>query len=139
MKATALAIGLVLLVLAAGCGGDDEPTTAEAQATFCSSLDAFADSLRGIGDLSLSSSVDDVRALGDEISAAWDDVEASAADVKDVRVDELGAAVDDFTEALDGISSDTSLAAAVEIVTSAASVATGAVEQLVSSVGCEGS
>jgi hypothetical protein len=137
MKATALALGLVLLVLAAGCGGDDEPTTAEAQATFCSSLDAFADALRGIGDLSLSSTVDDVRALGDEISAAWDDVEESAADLKDVRIDELSAAVDDFTEALDGISSDTSVADAVGIVGSAATVVTGTVQQLVSSAGCE--
>jgi hypothetical protein len=137
MKTMAVLLGVLLLALGAACGGGDEPSEAEAEATFCSSLTSFRDAVNGIGDLSLSSSADDVRALGDEISSAWDDVEEAAADVRDVEIDDLSAAVDDFTQAIDGISSSTSITEIVQIVQSAASVVTGAVSDIASGVDCE--
>jgi hypothetical protein len=136
MKTMAVVLGVLLLALGAACGGD-EPSAAEAEASFCSSLSSFRDTVNGIGDLSLSSSADDVRALGDEISSAWDDVEEAAADVRDVEIDDLSAAVDDFTQAIEGISSSTSITEIVEIVQSAASVVTGAVSDIASGVDCE--
>ena len=133
-----MVFGILLVTVAAGCGGDDSSSSeAEAEAAFCDSLSTFRDAVGGIGDLSLTSSAEDVRALGDQISSAWDDVEESAANLTDVNVDELGGAVDDFTEAISGISSSTSLTEIVQIVQSAAEVVTGAVSQVASSVDCE--
>lgn len=136
MKTMAVVLGVLLLALGAACGGD-ESSEAEAEANFCSSLSSFRDAVSGIGDLSVSSSVDDVRALGDEISSAWDDVEEAAGELKDVEIDDLSAAVDDFTQAIDGISSSTSITEIVQIVQSAASVVTGAVSDIASGVDCE--
>jgi hypothetical protein len=137
MKTMAVVLGVLLLAIAAGCGGDDEVSSAEAEAAFCSNLSSFRDAVAGISDLSLSSSADDVRALGDEIASAWDEVEKSAAQLKDVNIDELGTAVDDFTEAVAGISSSTPLSEVVEIVQSAATVVTGAASDIASGVDCE--
>jgi hypothetical protein len=137
MRTIALVLGVLLLTIAAGCGGDDEATSADAEAEFCASLSSFREAVDGIGDLSLSSSADDVRALGDEISAAWDDVVESAQQVKEIELDDLDAAVDDFTEAVSGISSSTSLGDIVTIVQSAASVVTGAVTELAEGVDCD--
>jgi hypothetical protein len=137
MRTIALLLGVLLLTVGAACGGDEETAEAEAEAEFCASLSSFRDAVWGIGDLSLSSSVEEVQALGDEIASAWDDVEESAAQLRDVEIDDLSAAVDDFTDAVSGISSSTSVADVVEIVQSAASVVSGAVADLASGVDCE--
>jgi hypothetical protein len=143
MKTMAIVVGGLLLAFAAGCGGDDQAESgasdAEAKAAYCSSLSELEDAVSGIKDLSLQSSLDEVRAVGDEISSAWDDVEKSAEELKDVRIDEqLDAAVNDFTEAIGDIPSSATLSDAfVEIVQSGAAVVRGAASQIGSTITCD--
>lgn len=91
---SAFALALLVLSLglvAAGCGGDDEPTSGEASASewaedFCTVVNEWTDELERVGD-----------ELGDVTSLSADSIEAAA--------DDVNAATDQFVEDVRGLGS----------------------------------
>ena len=93
-----LAASMILVA----CGDDDE-SPEELNQQFCDELDAFGDSLAGWSDLSITSSVDDLREKRDETRDSFNELRESAADAREPEIDnleeswnELESAVEDF-------------------------------------------
>ncbi len=104
---TALAVVAAAgLLAAAGCGGSDEPSQTEANATLCASAATLTGTLDQVTDLQQGSVTrDQLSSLGDQITSAWDGFTqalSSAADADQSAVDSAWDATKAALEAVPG-------------------------------------
>jgi hypothetical protein len=119
--AATLAISALSIAAFAACDDDEDPETAEgdASAAFCSDLTELGTALAAMGDLTVDSTIEDVEAAQDDVTSAYDDVIESAGDVADARVDGLEAAYDDLASAVDDVSGEDTVGEAITDVAAA--------------------
>jgi hypothetical protein len=131
-------VALVLSVVAAGCGGDDDPSTTspgtEWAADFCSAFTTWTSELQRVGQtLTLSPSTETVRQAGEDVETATDELvaELDALDVPDTEsgqevvaaVEDLSTTVEaeiaDIEDALAGLSEESGVSVTVPAVNEA--------------------
>lgn len=130
----ALATVMLLGVLVA-CGGEDEDP-AEAQAQLCEDLSALQTSVNDLAALTPDSTIDQVEAAQESVQDAYADVESSAEDVEDARIDDLDTAVDNLDAAVGDIDDSQSIADAQASLQEEITAVQTAWTQLFESVDC---
>ena len=115
-----LAVPLLSAVLFGACGDDDDsPEVLNQQ--FCDDLDAFGESLGDWTDLSVTSSVDDLREQRDATRDAFNQLRESAADAREPEMDNLEQSWNDLESAVEDFGDDASFRESLDNLLSAAS------------------
>lgn len=129
-KLVALAMAATFVV--AACSSSTE----DAVDTYCDDLGTLQTSLQEVGNLSATSSVDDVNAVADDIKSAYDDVVSSADGVDNAVVSEVEAAQKTFSDSVDAISGDASVADALTQLQAAEDAYASSVNAALAKVSC---
>jgi hypothetical protein len=133
----ALSVALVVGLLAA-CGGEDENPT-EAAAQLCDAMAALEVAVNNVAALNADSTIDDVEAAQDELVDAYQQVEDLAEDVEDMRIDELSPAYESLDQTLDGIDAGMSMSEVQAELQDEVAAVQAAWGQLFASVSCPAS
>lgn len=128
-------VAVMLLGVLAACGGDDEDP-ADAEAQLCEDLALLETSLNNVAALNADSTIDEVETAQDNVEDAWASVEDSAEDVEDARADELSSAVESLNQAFDNIEADAPIDEAVALLQADVTAVQTAWTQLFESVDC---
>ena len=123
-----------LLLTGVGCG---EESTEDAKEQLCEDLQGLETALVGLTDISLESSIDDLKAKQKTVDDAWNNVVDSASKVAEVQINDLRNAVDDLIDTIENIPSDTSIREALELITVQISEVESAWAELTSSLDCD--
>ena len=123
-----------LLLTGVGCG---EESTEDAKKQLCEDLQGLETALVGLTDISLESSIDDLKAKQKTVDDAWNNVVDSASKVAEVQINDLRNAVDDLIDTIKNIPSDTSIREALELITVQISEVESAWAELTSSLDCD--
>jgi len=116
-----VACGIGLAVVIALVGRNDGESQADAQQSFCSSLDDLDSSITSLTSLDVSTaSKDDYQSAVSEIEDDWDDVKSDAQELGSIDMSQLDSAWDSFTSAVDDVPDDASVSDAVQDVTQSA-------------------
>ncbi len=135
MAATAAIAGLVFAVLG-GCGDDDEPTAAEANADLCQARDELASTLDQLPEIDATTTRSELEDAAEEIGDAVDEVKDAADEVSSTEADELRAAAEDFADTVRGLDSAESIEAAGQELASSGSAVVAAFRALFERAGC---
>jgi hypothetical protein len=99
----------------------DENSQANAQASFCSSLESMESDVQALVSLDPSSaSKSDYEDAVDSIQSDWDDVKSDASNLASIDMSTLDGAWDDFKSAVDDVPDDASVSDALSDVGTAA-------------------
>ena len=131
----ALAIGAIGIGFA-GCSDDDEPSEADATTAFCADLSEYGASLAALGDLSATSTIDEVEAAQEDIESAHADLQDSAEGIAEARLDDLDAAYDDLISALNDVSGGDTLGEASTTIAASTQAVEAARADLNDAVSC---
>ena len=123
-----------LLLTGVGCG---EESTEDAKKQLCEDLQGLETALVGLTDISLESSIDDLKAKQKTVDDAWKNVVDSASKVAEVQINDLRNAVDDLIDTIENIPSGTSIREALELITVQISEVESAWAELTSSLDCD--
>ena len=123
-----------LLLTGVGCG---EESTEDAKKQLCEDLQGLETALVGLTDISLESSIDDLKAKQKTVDDAWNNVVDSASKVAEVQINDLRNAVDDLIDTIENIPSGTSIREALELITVQISEVESAWAELTSSLDCD--
>ena len=140
-KTLLVVIGIVVVVLgiaAVACDDDDSPSAGEAAQQLCSDLSVLDSALASLGATitNPNSTVEQLNSDRDAVKDALDDVDFSAEDVGSARTAELDSAYGALNQAIQDVPDETTLAAAVNILTPAVEGVVAAEGQLFSELGC---
>ena len=118
----------------------DENSQADAQASFCSSLETMEADVQALVALDPSTaSQSDYQDDVDAIQSDWDDVKSAASDLASVDKSTLDSAWDDFKSAVDDVPDDASVSDALTDVGTAAQSLVSAVQSTLSGPDCSSS
>jgi hypothetical protein len=129
---------VLMLGLLAACGGEDENPT-EAAAELCDALAALEVAVNNVAALNADSTIDDVEAAQEEFVDAYQQVEDLAEDVEDMRIDELSAAYESLDQTLDGLDAGMTMSEVQAELQDEVAAVQAAWGQLVASVSCPAS
>lgn len=129
---------VMLLGVLAACGGEDENPT-EAAAQLCEALAALEVSVNEVAALTADSTIDEVEAAQDNVQNSYEQVEDLAEDVEDIRIDELSSAFEDLNQTLDGIDAGMPISEASALIQEDVTAVQTAWTQLFESVDCPAS
>src|SRR5262245_46360960 len=101
--------------------GDDDDSPEELNQAFCDELDAFGDSLADWTDLSVTSSVDDLREKRDATRDAFEQLRQSAADAREPEIDNLEQSWNELESAVEDFGDDASFRESLDNLLTAAS------------------
>jgi len=137
MRATtrSMAAVLVTAALLVACSDDDEDTAAEA-ADVCDSVEVLVGEARSVGELSASSTVEDLQGARDAMQDAVDNLVDERGDLAEARVEEARDAFDAFNEEIDGIDDQDTIAEALPQVRTALENLQQAADQLAAESTC---
>jgi hypothetical protein len=102
------------------CGDDDESPEALNQ-QFCDDLDAFGESLTDWSDLSITSSVDDLREKRDATRDAFNQLRESASAARQPEIDQLEDSWNELESAVENFGDDASFRESLDNLLTAAS------------------
>jgi hypothetical protein len=131
-----LALALVACFALVACGSDKE-SPAEAKQHLCASLDDFAASVASLGNVTLSSSEDQISSALDDVQAAWDKVVADAKDVKTANTESIQSTYDDLKNAVQNRPTDKPVKEVIAGLQPKLSAFATAWKQFASSVDCK--
>ena len=124
----------ILIGLLGSRGGESQ---ADAQQSFCSSLDTLESSVTSLTSMSpTSASKDDYESAVSEIESDWDDVKTDASDMANVTMTQLDDAWDSFESAVQDVPDDASVSDALGDVSSAANTLGSTVKSTLSGPDC---
>ena len=108
MKRTILiaVLALVLVPMMAGC---QQTTVDDAKTDFCEKLQAFGTAVDGLGQITGTSTMEELDTARADVDTAWTDLQASAETLETVQLDATKGAVDELKGALDGIQDEATL------------------------------
>ena len=113
---------------------------ADAQASFCSSLDTLDSDVQALTALDpATASKSDYQDAVDSIESAWGDVKSSASDLASVNMSTLDSAWDSFKTSVDNVPDDASVSDALNDVKSSAESLGSTVKSTVGGADCSGS
>jgi len=118
----------------------DENSQADAQASFCSSLETMEADVQALVALDPSTaSQSDYQDDVDAIQSDWDDVKSASSDLASVNMSTLDSAWDDFKSAVDDVPDDASVSDALSDVGTAAESLASTVQSTVTGPDCSSS
>ena len=134
-------VGLIVLILlvplvmvAVGCSSE---STEDKEKQLCQDLADLETALKSVLDISMDSTMDDLEANVKAVEDAWNNVVNSAKEVTTAQMDDLEKAIDNLLNTFNNMSSDTSLAEALEILTANITAVESAWKQLTTSLNCD--
>lgn len=140
MIKTWIVVGIVAVlgIAAVACDDDDTPSVEEANQELCSDLSVLDSALAALGTTitNPNSTVEQLNSDRDAVKDALDSVDSSAEDVGSARTAELDSAYSALDQAIQDVPDETTLAAAVNILTPAVEGVVAAEVQLFSDLGC---
>jgi hypothetical protein len=117
-----------------------EDSQANAESSFCSSLDSLESNVQALTDLNpTSASKDDYESAVDDIESSWDDVKSDASNLVSVDMSTLDSAWDSFKSAVDDVPDDASVSDALNDVKGAAQSLASTVQSTLTGPDCSSS
>ena len=134
-------VGLIVLMLlvplvmvAVGCSSE---STEDKEKQLCQDLADLETALKSVLDISMDSTMDDLEANVKAVEDAWNNVVNSAKEVTTAQMEDLEKAIDNLLNTFNNMSSDTSLAEALEMLTANITAVETAWKQLTTSLNCD--
>ena len=135
-----IAVGVGASVLIGIWAVSKEDSQANAQASFCSSLDSLESSVQALVALDPSTaSQDDYQSDVSQIENDWDQVKSDASDLASIDMSTLDSAWDSFKSAVDDVPDDASVSDALSDVKSAADSLVSTVQSTLTGPDCSSS
>ncbi len=137
MKTWILFVSVILILACAGAGCV-QPSEEEAEAQLCQDLEDLGVALQNMENISVSSSVGDIRDAQDQVQSAMESVRSSADQVANIRVDELNAAYEDLDQAVQGLPDDATVVEAIQTIRPEIQAVRDARQNLTAELNCTG-
>jgi hypothetical protein len=120
----------------AACNDDDDPSTEDATAAFCSDLADLVTALNAQADLTADSTIEELEDAQDAVTDAYDAVVDSAGDVEEARTDDLESAYDDLAASVDDVSGEDTVGEAITSIHTQVQAVADAQRDLLSAANC---
>ncbi len=104
----------VVLILGCSVAGCVQPSQQEAEAQLCQGLAELGAALQNMDNLTVSSSVGDIRDAQAQVQSAMENVRSSASQLANIRIDDLNAAYENLAQTVQSLPDDANVVEAVQ-------------------------